>query len=188
MKSNNKKEEIIALARELFVQKGFKNVSLSEIGASLSIRPASIYYYFPEGKEQLYLRSQESELSKYKSAMHEIFKKCNCLKQFLLDFSFWYSKQPPMNMEVINQIDMPQLSKRGQNYMKQIIYQCVFGPLNQSIEHFSNQLKTDINPRRLTGVYFSLLDSVSMAVGSGYDTNKHAMHESILMLLDGVLA
>lgn len=185
--STQKKEEILHVARKLFANGNYKEVTLTNIANQLGIKPASLYYYFPTGKEQLYLQALECELIKYKRCLQSLLKTCVDLKSFLLAFSAWYQKQPQMNMEVIYQIDMPLLSKRGTEQLKHTIYDCVFGPLGMGIEHFGQQLKQEINPRRLTGVYFSLLGSAKMAIDAGFDSYEMGMQESVLMLLNGVL-
>lgn len=46
---------IIEAAKELFRAKGFKGVSMKDLAEAVSITPAALYYYFPEGKEELFL-------------------------------------------------------------------------------------------------------------------------------------
>jgi AcrR family transcriptional regulator len=46
---------IIEAAKELFKARGFKGVSMKDLAEAVSLTPAALYYYFPEGKETLFL-------------------------------------------------------------------------------------------------------------------------------------
>jgi TetR/AcrR family transcriptional regulator, cholesterol catabolism regulator len=46
---------ILEAAKELFKARGFKGVSMKEVAEAVSITPAALYYYFPDGKETLFL-------------------------------------------------------------------------------------------------------------------------------------
>ena len=46
---------ILEAAKALFIARGFKGVSMKEVAEAVSITPAALYYYFPDGKETLFL-------------------------------------------------------------------------------------------------------------------------------------
>ncbi|MDO5851848.1 MAG: TetR/AcrR family transcriptional regulator [Methanobacteriaceae archaeon] len=56
-KNNNKKENILNSATTLFQMKGYHATGLNEILKESNAPKGSLYYYFPEGKEQLALES-----------------------------------------------------------------------------------------------------------------------------------
>lgn len=49
------RNRVIEAAKELFKAKGFKGVSMKDLAEAVSITPAALYYYFPKGKEELFL-------------------------------------------------------------------------------------------------------------------------------------
>jgi TetR/AcrR family transcriptional regulator, lmrAB and yxaGH operons repressor len=50
---NPSKQKILEAAAQLFEQQGYHATSLNEIVAGKELPKGSLYYYFPEGKEQL---------------------------------------------------------------------------------------------------------------------------------------
>ncbi|MGG0509899.1 TetR/AcrR family transcriptional regulator [Priestia megaterium] len=53
MEPTNSKEKILSAAAKLFRKKGYHATSLSQITKESSAPRGSIYYYFPDGKQQL---------------------------------------------------------------------------------------------------------------------------------------
>ncbi|GEO65102.1 TetR/AcrR family transcriptional regulator [Companilactobacillus nantensis] len=52
-KSDIQKEKILEVAQDLFVKKGFEATTTREINREVGISDGSLYYYFPEGKNQI---------------------------------------------------------------------------------------------------------------------------------------
>ena len=181
------KARVIRYAQQEFLYHGYKNASLTRIAALSEIKPASIYHHFPRGKEEIYLSSQQAELTKYRTILHQLLSTTIQLEDYLLQFASWYFEQPPMNMQIITQMDMKALSKKGQGYLNQRLADYVFDPLTQGIQHFHNEFKPGIHTQRFVGVFFSLLTSVASAIQSGYDRGEAALSDSLNMLLHGVL-
>jgi TetR/AcrR family transcriptional repressor of lmrAB and yxaGH operons len=53
-KAEAKRARIVNAARSLFSRKGFEETSLEDIGKDSSLGKASLYYYFPDGKESIF--------------------------------------------------------------------------------------------------------------------------------------
>nr|WP_243763813.1 helix-turn-helix domain-containing protein [Bacillus sp. XF8] len=53
MEQTNTKEKLLNAASKLFRKQGYHATSLSQITKESNALRGSIYYYFPEGKEQL---------------------------------------------------------------------------------------------------------------------------------------
>lgn len=49
------RQRILEAARELFTTRGFKGVSMRDVAEVVKVTPAALYYYFPQGKEDLFL-------------------------------------------------------------------------------------------------------------------------------------
>ncbi|HJE86721.1 TetR/AcrR family transcriptional regulator [Levilactobacillus brevis] len=52
-KSDQQRQKIIAVSRELFTQKGYTETTTREINDRAGIAEGLLYYYFPKGKRQL---------------------------------------------------------------------------------------------------------------------------------------
>jgi AcrR family transcriptional regulator len=48
--------QILTAAKELFLAKGYKGVSMKEIADVVQVTPAALYYHFPKGKEDLFTK------------------------------------------------------------------------------------------------------------------------------------
>ncbi len=48
------RQQILKAAEELFIAKGFKGVSMSALAEAVHVTNAALYYYFPEGKQELF--------------------------------------------------------------------------------------------------------------------------------------
>ncbi|WP_136625354.1 TetR/AcrR family transcriptional regulator [Dictyobacter kobayashii] len=46
---------ILAVAERLFLAKGFKGVSMKDIADEVQVTAAALYYYFPRGKQELFM-------------------------------------------------------------------------------------------------------------------------------------
>lgn len=60
-----RKKQLLESARDLFAEKGFHNTSSKEINRSIGMADGLLYYYFPEGKQQI-LDSIIQEATEYK--------------------------------------------------------------------------------------------------------------------------
>lgn len=48
--------QILTAAKELFLAKGYKGVSMKEIADAVQVTSAALYYHFPRGKEDLFAK------------------------------------------------------------------------------------------------------------------------------------
>src|SRR5258706_12854866 len=49
------RRRILTAAEQLFLARGFKGVSMKDIADEVDVTTAALYYYFPEGKQELFL-------------------------------------------------------------------------------------------------------------------------------------
>lgn len=48
------RRQILTVAKDLFLAKGYKGVSMREIAEAVQVTQAGLYYHFPKGKEELF--------------------------------------------------------------------------------------------------------------------------------------
>ncbi len=48
------RRQIVEAAEALFIERGFKGVSMKDVADAVAITPAALYYHFPDGKEELF--------------------------------------------------------------------------------------------------------------------------------------
>jgi AcrR family transcriptional regulator len=49
------RQQILAAAEDLFLAKGYKGVSMKDLAAAVQVKPAALYYHFPDGKEEVFV-------------------------------------------------------------------------------------------------------------------------------------
>lgn len=178
--------QIIEMAESLFFNKGYKATSLQELGDSLQMKPASLYYHFPGGKEEIYLEVLRNRLEKYREQVYQMRQASPDLEGFLRSFAIWFIAQPPMNMSLISQMDMPHLTPRAKGEVMQLVSSSIFAPLRESLAQSTSDLKEfDLN--RLVGIYISLLNGMSLAVKQQYTSSEGIVDDFIEMMMRGIL-
>jgi AcrR family transcriptional regulator len=48
------RQQILEAARQPFLAKGYKGVSMKEVAEAVQVTPAALYYHFPDGKQDLF--------------------------------------------------------------------------------------------------------------------------------------
>ncbi len=46
--------QILAVAQQLFLAKGYKGVSMKDVAEQVQVTSAALYYHFPSGKQDLF--------------------------------------------------------------------------------------------------------------------------------------
>lgn len=182
------KERILQRAEFLFFSKGFKSVSLGQICGSVEIKPASLYHYFPGGKEEIYLEVIRLKTEAFRASVLEISSRHDSLEKILLEFGSWYIGQSPMNMMLIAEMDMPYLSADGQRRVSQAVGQSVFEPVRELFRRFAGQLRPEFDPSYLVGTLSVLLFSAHTAVKKSRMSPEALMESHIRLFLYGIAA
>jgi len=180
------KTQIIEVAEKLFFSNGYKATSLQEIADMTKMKPASLYYHFPGGKEEIYVEVLKTRLTKYREQVYTMKEQCENLETFLKSFAHWYIQQPPMNMSLISQMDMPHLTPLAKQTVMQLVSASIFTPLRETLAMSSDQIK-QFELNRLVGIYISLLSGMSLAIKQGYTNPDNIVEDFIEMMMRGIL-
>lgn len=180
------KELVLEKASDLFFNKGYKASSLQALADELGIKPASLYYYFPGGKEEIYLNVLKGRLQSYRDQTLALSAEHKNIESFLKNFAYWFVSQPPMNMTLISQMDMPYLSTKGRQVLMKTVQDSIFLPLTQVFNQYSSQMK-NIETMRVVGIYVTLLNGMSLSIKQGYVSADKLVDEFMEIMLRGVL-
>ena len=180
------KLDIIKKAEELFFSRGYQGVTLQSIASELGIKPASLYYHFKDGKEEIYLEVIKSRVQTYKTAIESIAFKETDLEKILLEFGLWYIKQPSMNMSLIAEFDMPHLTPRSQMIAMKNVGDYLFTPMSQLFSKYSGVLRKDLDPQQLVGTFSLLLYSTKTTAKMSGKKPKEIIEYCVSLFLNGV--
>jgi len=84
------RNRIINASIILFKEKGFKGVSMKDVAEAVSITPAALYYYFPDGKEALFLAVLENILDERKQGMEQAISGSLCIQDRLYALTMYF--------------------------------------------------------------------------------------------------
>jgi AcrR family transcriptional regulator len=84
------RHRIIQASITLFKEKGYKGVSVKDIAEAVSITPAALYYYFPDGKEALFMAVLTHILDERKKGLEQAISGSPCIQDRLYALSLYF--------------------------------------------------------------------------------------------------
>lgn len=188
--TSSAKDKILDIAAALFRQQGYATISMRDIARKVGIKQASLYYHFPQGKEQLYVEVAEREFERHQAGLRQVMAQANpVLEAQLQAASGWFASQPPLSMLSMLHTDMPVLSEAHQQRLMTAANQAVFQPVRQIFAGAQQRGESrPINPDLLTGAFIAMTDGFAQASGSGFTplTPPEMASQMISVLLDGL--
>lgn len=185
------KEGIMAVAENLFRERGFRAVSLADIARATGIRKPSIYHHFPGGKEALFVAVQEEMFARIGSELAEAMATHpDTIESQLMAALDWFLSRPPMFVMAMMHHDMPGLSAEHRERLVRASYNVIMRPLVEAVERALNRAEVrPMNPHLLAGSFLSLLEGNIVAHQSGFGGPVREMAaEATRVLLHGALA
>ena len=129
-KGRDTRERVLATAQQLFRRKGYQGVSIRELAQAVDLREASLYYYAPGGKEQLYVDVLERDLEHHRAGLTEAIGTAHPeLRQQLLAAAEWFIAQSPPPIFRLFETDVHFLSPENGEKLLSLAYECLYAPL-----------------------------------------------------------
>jgi AcrR family transcriptional regulator len=108
---NETSARIMDIAEELFMTRGYKAVRLRDIAEAVGMRHASLYYYAPKGKEQLFIEVVRRSMQRHEREMGRLIEAANQdIRQQAYAVSDWLVSQPPLDLVRMFEADMPEIA------------------------------------------------------------------------------
>ena len=131
---NEKHEEILDVAEALFSARGYNSVKLRDIAEAVGIKHAAIYYYVPDGKEQLFVDVMERSFQKHQQGMlAAVTAAAPELRAQLTAVANWLLAHPPMNIAHMEQSDFSTISEDNAQKLSNMIFDSLRMPLRQAL-------------------------------------------------------
>jgi AcrR family transcriptional regulator len=185
----NAKQRVLAVAEQLFIQRGYAAITLRDIANALGMRQASLYYHFPEGKEQLFVAMATRVFERHQKGMQQAIAKAgDDLFDQLQAVAAWFGSQPPLNLLGMMHADMPVLNPAHTAQLTQVVHQAMFIPLRQMFMAATvrGAIRT-VHPDLLAGCFLSLMDGLRYGESRpGAPPRQVMVDEIIRLLLDGL--
>jgi AcrR family transcriptional regulator len=118
------KERVLAAADRLFMERGYKAVTLRDIAESLGIKHASLYYHAPGGKEQLYIEVTERNLRTHQAGLTEAMAAAGDDGA-----ANWLITQPPMDLMRMTLSDLHEIAPEHAARLGMLAQQAMLHPI-----------------------------------------------------------
>lgn len=159
---NETKHRLLDIAEQLFMERGYTAITLRDIAAALDIKQASLYYHFPQGKEQLFVEVVERVLERYHTGITEALTSADeTLVEQLCAVVTVFLHEPPINLLGVMHADVPALTPAGRTRLHQSTYAAMFAPLRSAFAQAVERREIrKVDPDVLTGAFLSLMDGL----------------------------
>ena len=187
--SSDASARVLDVAEQLFIQHGYAAVTLRTIANALGMRQASLYYHFPEGKEQLFVAMATRVFERHRVGLQAVIESAiGDLSLQLHAVADWFGSQPPINLLGMMHADMPALSKTAAARLSQLVNVALFSPLRQLFVQAQTRGEIrPLNPDLLAGCFLSMMNGLNFALQQPHAPPRQAMVQDIItLLLDGL--
>lgn len=183
------RQRVLDVAEDLFMRRGYNSITLRDVADALEMRQASLYYHFPEGKEQLFVAVATRVFERHRQGMEAALAGTPAdVRAQLYAVAGWFASQPPLNLLGMMHADMPALTPPQRQHLGRVAYEAMFTPLRQLF--LAAQARGEIRPvlpALLAGSFLTLLDGLNYAIHQeGAPPREVMVAEIITILLDGI--
>ncbi len=183
------RQRVLDVAEQLFIEHGYAAVKLHDIANAVGMRQASLYYHFPEGKEQLFVAMATRVFRRHQTGIQLAIEQAKpMLAAQLKAVIEWFAAQPPLHLLGMIHADMPALSAVQAAALYLVVNQSIFAPVRQMF--IAAQTRNEIrmlHPDLLTGSFLSLMDGLHYGQSRpGAPPRALIIDEIITLLLDGL--
>ncbi|MFO8042168.1 MAG: TetR/AcrR family transcriptional regulator [Alkalispirochaeta sp.] len=180
---------ILDAAEDLFRERGFQAVTLTDVAREVGIRKPSLYYHFPEGKEQLFVAVQERMFRRIGNQLQQVVDDAPpSLDDRFRSAAHWFFQRPPLFLLAMIHHDMPALQEEHRKSLTAMSYGVIMRPLVEAVQAAveSGEIRP-INPHVVAGGFISLLEGTTIAARAGFGHDvEEMMAASLDMVLNGL--
>lgn len=183
------RRRVLDAAEELFMRRGYNAIALRDIADALGLRQASLYYHFPEGKEQLYVAVAQQVFERHRAGVTAALAGAEPVLRAQLDaVAEWFETQPRMCLMGMVHADLPALSPEHMGRVEEAAYTAIFHPLMTAFAGAAARGEiTAHNPYLLAGAFLALMDGLAIGeTRAGSPTRAENARALIAVLLDGL--
>ncbi|MEO1163540.1 MAG: TetR/AcrR family transcriptional regulator [Chloroflexota bacterium] len=185
------KERVLLIASDLFMEFGFKAVSMRQIAQKLEVEPSAIYYHFPQGKSALFDAVIDYNMSHQKENLTQVISEANGEISEKLDaVANWFVNQHSIDMMRILRMDVQQMSEDYEDQIVEKITESLMQPIINVFETAINKQQIrSIDPLVLAGTFIASMNWIGFVV-TARRMNKSKtdlIEETVSIFLHGIL-
>lgn len=132
--NNETRTRIIDAAEALFMTKGYTAVRLRDVAEMVGMRHASLFYYMPGGKQQLYVEVVERSIQRHREGLASALAGAGGdLRQQLYAVADWFAQTPPLDFGRMISADLPELDPEQAQRLTTLAYNTLRAPLIETL-------------------------------------------------------
>lgn len=162
-------QRVLDAAERLFLEHGYKAVTLKNVADAVGVRTPSLYYYAEGGKDDLYRQVMGRALGRHAAGIREALAAADAGVEAQLNAAaVWLLSQPPLNVIGMLTSDLHSVPQAQATVIAEMIFEAVMEPvaavLRAGIE--SGHLRP-FAPEVLAGTFLSAMSAVQTIGRSG---------------------
>lgn len=127
---NTSRERVLECAERLFMERGFQAVKLRDIADELGVRTASLYYYFPGGKQDMFLAVLDAAMDRYYAGLEAAVREADGGFEAELDAAAqFFLSQPKIDFFRMLESDLDQISPEERGAVAMKMHRSLQGPV-----------------------------------------------------------
>ncbi|MEZ4865744.1 MAG: TetR/AcrR family transcriptional regulator [Caldilineaceae bacterium] len=133
--NNETREAILKVAEELFSKRGYAAVKLRDIAAAVGMRHASLYYYAPGGKEDLFVEVMQRSFQRHRTGMAQAIRAAGpALPDQMQAVAEWIVSQPPMDLARMTNADLPAIDPQKAAELSKLALDAMTIPIIEALQ------------------------------------------------------
>lgn len=190
-KISDAKERVLLVASDLFMEFGFKAVSMRQIAQQLGVKPSAIYYHFPDGKDALFQAVIDYNMSHQSDSLREVIANTSDdIAEQLMAVASWFVNQHSVDMMRMLRMDVKQVSDDYEDQLVEKVMDSLMQPLVNIFETaINNQQIRRIDPLVLAGTFIAAMNWATFVVTAERmnKTKSELIDETVSIFLNGIL-
>ena len=178
------RERVLTVADQLFRERGYQMVTLRDIAQQLGMRHASLYYHFPQGKEELYIEVTARRMQRYQAGLEAAIESAGSddWQVRLRAAARWLLAQRGMHLGRMLQSDMPAISEEAAERLRVVILGSLLQPLETIFRAVANPAKQGRSVT-LAGMFLSLIEGIDNLPPQYVEGSKEELADVVLDVL-----
>lgn len=183
-------QRVLDVAERFFSARGYAAVRLRDIAEALGVKHSALYYYAPEGKEQLYVRVMERSLHRHRIGMEAALAEASLdLRTQMQAIAAWLLAQPPMNLTRMTDTDFSALRPDNVHKLSTLLFDSLRLPILTALQRAVAAEQVALPDLDLAAISFvTLVEIVHSDTSPGaHEDEEQVVQRIIDMLLYGWL-
>lgn len=184
------RQQILEVARELFLSKGYKGVSMKEVAEEVQVTSAALYYHFPRGKQDLFFNIIQKMLEDWTQGAILATAQAQGLQEDLIQLTQYLLTLPMDRFSILardiheNVLDHD-AQRLALEQLQHVFVQHVTDLFQQAIDagEINKEIPAEVLATMYEGMSISLLRSQYLRIGGVERYNAEQLADFVVSIL-----